>query len=99
MRVTVGVGADETETVTDRLAVPPGPLQLSVNVLSAVNAPLDWLPEVFLEPDQLPEALHELALLVVQFRVDALLNATWDGVAVSVMVGACGGVETVTVTD
>ncbi len=95
----MGVGVGETETVTDRLAVPPRPLQLRVNVVSVANAPLDWLPEVFLEPDQPPEALHEFALLAVQFRVDALLNATWDGVAVSVMVGTGGGVETVTVTD
>ncbi len=36
---TVGNGARSTATVTDRPALPPGPLQVRINVLVCVNGP------------------------------------------------------------
>ena len=44
----------------------PSPLQVNVNCVSAVNGPTVSLPEVAFEPDQPPDAVHELALLADQ---------------------------------
>ncbi|HKQ25236.1 MAG TPA: hypothetical protein VJT81_12410 [Burkholderiales bacterium] len=76
-----------TVTVADALAVPPGPLHASVNVLVLVNAPLDWLPEVALLPDQAPEAEQEVAFVDDHVSVDDPPLATDVGFACSDTVG------------
>jgi hypothetical protein len=92
--VTVGAGGI-TVTVALSCAVPPAPLQLSVYVVVAVSAPVDWVPLAACEPLQPPLALQLLALLALQARVDAAPLLMLAGLAVSVTVGA-GGI-TVTV--
>ena len=60
----VGGGSDVvTATETLPWPVPADPVQRSVNVELAVNAPVDWLPEVDFDPLQAPDAVHELALV------------------------------------
>jgi hypothetical protein len=63
-RLTVGGGT--TVTVFESLPVPPTPVQVSVNVVFAASALLVSVPLVALEPDQPPDALHELAFVLVQ---------------------------------
>jgi hypothetical protein len=48
-------------------------------------------------PLQAPEAVHEAALVVLQFNVDVLPAVTLAGEAVSETLGAAGGAVTVTV--
>ncbi len=84
---------DWTATVTEIEVLPPAPVQSRVKVVSRVSAPLDWLPEVPLLPDQPPEAVPPeavqlSALLAVQFRVAEVLKAAGDGVADRVTAGA-----------
>ena len=82
--------------------VPPDPVQARVKVLEAVRAPVDWLPEIALAPDQPPEAVQEVALVEDQVSVDAAPLATEVGFAVSDTVGTGGGggaPDTVTVAD
>jgi hypothetical protein len=87
---TVGTGGD-TVTVADALAVPPGPVQARANVLVLVNAPVDWLPEVALAPDQVPEAVQEVASVEDQVSVDDPPLAIDVGFAASDTVGTGGG--------
>ena len=94
---TVGAGA-ATATLTDRLALPPMPLQVRVNVLSDVSDETVCDPLMDLLPDQLPEAVHVLALLLDQFSVVEPLWATLVLLADSDTMGA-GGAATVTDTD
>ncbi len=56
-------------TLTESFALPPEPLQDRLKLLSAVKALIVWEPEVPLLPDQSPEALQLLALLLVQLKV------------------------------
>ena len=101
VKVTVGAGAElVTVTFTDLLAVPPSPLQLSVNVLlAAVSAPVLAEPLVARLPDHAPEAVQLVAL--VDDHVSELLPplATLVGFAVKDTVGAGAGLATVTITD
>jgi hypothetical protein len=90
IRVQVG-GNAATVTLTDRLVVPPAPVQASVKLLLAVNAALTWLPDVALEPDQAPEALQLVAPVEDQVRVVVAPPATEVGLALSVTVGAATG--------
>src|SRR5690606_17538714 len=64
--VKLNVGAPATCTVTVSESDRPLPLQVKVNCVSAVNGPTVSLPEVAFEPDQPPDAVHELALLADQ---------------------------------
>jgi len=88
-------------TVTDRLALPPAPLQLSVKVLVVVSGPRTSLPRgIVLEPDHAPEAMQEVALVEDQASVEDPPLATDVGFAASDTVGPGGGggvPETVTV--
>jgi hypothetical protein len=93
----VAVGGD-TVTVADALAGPPAPVQVRVNVLLLVNAPVDSLPEVGLAPDQAPEAVQEVASVEDQVSIEDPLYATDVGFAVSDTVGTGGG-DTVTAAD
>ena len=97
---TVGSGgAAVTVTVADALALPPAPVQVRVKLPFAVRAPVDWLPEVALVPDQPPEAVQEVALVEDQVRVEAPPLVTEVGFAVSETVGTGGAAVTVTVAD
>jgi hypothetical protein len=55
-----------TLTVTDRLALPPGPVQLSVYVVVPLSGALLALPLMGSFPDQPPEAAQLLALVADQ---------------------------------
>lgn len=67
---TVGNGGGATDTVTDLLALPPAPMQVRMNVLVVVNELRVWLPDVALLPDHAPDAVHEVALVEDQLRVE-----------------------------
>ena len=96
-RVTVGGGL-VTVTVVDCVAVPPEPVQLNVNVLVVVRAPVGtFVPEVDLVPDHAPLAVQLVAFVDDQVRALAFPETTVEGFAVSVTVGAGG--TTVTVVD
>ena len=63
-----------TVTATDRLLLPPGPVQASVKVVVSLIGPTLSLPEVGLFPDQPPEALQLSAWVVVQLRSELWLG-------------------------
>jgi len=85
------VGGVDIETVAEALAVPPAPLQARVKVLELVNAPLDWVPEVALAPDQPPEAVQPVALVEDQVSVEDPPLEMEVGFAASDTVGAATG--------
>ena len=62
-----------------------------------MSAPVDWVPEVALAPDQPPEAVQEVALVEDQVSVEDPPLATDAGFAASDTVGTGG--DTVTVAD
>jgi hypothetical protein len=59
-----------TVTVTGRLALPPGPVQVKVKVLVCVSGPTSSLPEVDFSPDQALPAWHDVALTDDQLRLE-----------------------------
>src|ERR1044071_5661136 len=81
--VTTGVlGGLVTLTLTVRLAVPPGPLHVSVNELGLVDSgALFSLPAVARVPDHAPLAAHEVALLEDQVSAVVPPDATDVGEA------------------
>ena len=91
-----GAGA-ETVTVADWLALPPAPVQVSVNVVLVVRLSVLWEPLVALLPVQPPEAVQDVAWVEDQVRVEVAPLATVLGLAVRVTAGA--GVVTDTVAD
>jgi hypothetical protein len=92
--VTVGVvGAGVTVTVTDWVAEPPAPVQASEYVALAVRIPVVCDPEVVFVPDQAPEAVQEVALVELQFKVEAPPEVMEAGVAEIATVGIVVGVE------
>ena len=99
LRLTVGAGVfcGETVTVTDCAALPPAPVQVSVNVEFAVSVPLEAEPLVALPPLHAPDAVQEVALVEDQVSVAALPLTTVLGFADSDTVGA--GCVTDTVAD
>jgi len=63
-----------TVTVTLSVVVPPAPVQDKVKVVSTVSDALTSLPEVaFLLPVHPSEAVHEVASVTVQLKVDVAL--------------------------
>ena len=64
----VGTGA-ATVIPTDSIALPPPPVQVRLNVLSAISGPVDCEPVVERLPDQSPEALQPLVLPLFQLKV------------------------------
>jgi hypothetical protein len=76
--------------MTERVAVPPLPLQASVNVLVAASGPTLWEPAVDLLPLHAPEAEHELALEDDQLSVDEAPLETVAGLALRETDGAAG---------
>lgn len=94
-KVTVGEG-EVTDTVTDCVAVPPPPVQLSEYVALAVRVPVDCVPLRALAPVQAPEAVQAVAWAETQVKLEPWPLATVLGLADSVIVGAGGVTETVT---
>jgi hypothetical protein len=92
--VTVGAGNIDTDVL--RVTDPPAPVHVSENVVFAFSAPVLWLPDVALLPDQPPDAVQLLALVVLHVSVDAEPAATLAGDADNVSVGA-GNTATATV--
>jgi len=68
VKESVGTGS-ATVTLTVSLTDPLVPLQVKVNVLSAISAPVVCVPEVARLPDQSPEALQPLVLPLSQLKV------------------------------
>lgn len=98
--VTVGADGGVTVTVTDWLAEPTLPVQVSVNVVVAVRAPVDAEPDVPRLPLQPPDAVQLVALVDDQLSVDEPPCATAGGAALSMTVGRVPPIgDTVTVTD
>ena len=93
----MGPEAPETVTFTDCVAVPPAPVQASVNTfVAAVSAALCALPAVACEPFQAPLAVQAVASADDQVKVVVAPLATDVGFADSLSVGA--GVLGVTLT-
>jgi hypothetical protein len=82
----VGAGA-LTETVAVCEALPPVPVQVRTKVELAESAPVDWEPLTALLPDHAPEAVHEVALLEVQDKVELAPRAMVLGAALRLTVG------------
>jgi hypothetical protein len=98
--LSVTVGAFEfTETVADCVAVPPVPVQVSVNVEALVRAPVDCVPLTALAPLHAPEAVHCVAFVAAQFKVALPPLGTEVGPTLSSSVGAELFTVTVTVCD
>lgn len=55
-----------TVTAAELVASPPEPVQVSVNVAFDDILLLVAVPLVAFAPDQLPDAVHELALVLLQ---------------------------------
>ena len=87
-----GGGAVTGFTVITALpwAVPPSPEQLSVYVPVALSAPVEDVPDVGFVPLQAPDALQDLALVVLQVIVLDAPALTVVGVALKAIVGAVG---------
>ena len=94
-KVTVGIGAGVTDTVADWDALPPAPVHVSVYVVVAVGATL-CVPLTALVPVQPPEAVHAVALVLLQVSVEDAPDVIDRGDADKVTVGA-GAAVTVTV--
>jgi hypothetical protein len=78
--------------------VPLAPLQVRVNVLVALSAPVLALPLVGSLPDHPPDALQLVALVDDQLNVAAEPLLTVPGLALMLTVGL-GGADTLTVTE
>ena len=96
VRVTVGTGALAV-TVVDCAAVPPVPVQVSVYLVDAVSAPVLCEPLVASLPLHPFEAMHEVAFVADQVKVELPPLVTVLGFAVSTTAGA--GIATVTAVD
>jgi hypothetical protein len=85
LRPTVGGAA--TLTATDWLALPPGPLQVSVKAVVALSAPVLALPLVGSLPDQPPEPVQLLVFVEDQLSIDEPPVLTVAGLALRLTVG------------
>ena len=73
VRLTDDADGPATVTLTESLALPPGPVQVKRYVLAERRLLILVEPEEFLLPDQSPEAVQLLALLLAQLSsVDPL---------------------------
>ena len=86
-RLTDGVPA-VTVTAAVCAALPPAPAQVSVKLEFVVNAPVLWVPEVPLAPDQAPDPEQLVAFVVLQVSCDDVPDCTLVGDAVMLTVGA-----------
>jgi len=90
LSVTAGAGVVPVVTVTDVVALlmPPAPVHDSVKLALAARAPVDLLPFVATAPLQAPEAVHDVAFVVLQLTVEAPPEVIVGGEALSDIVGA-----------
>jgi hypothetical protein len=90
-----------TMTVTERLLLPPSPLQVNVKVVVLVRPLRVSLPNVVLVPDQPSKASQVVASVDDQLRMVEPPDEIEVGLAVSETVGTGGGggASTVTTTD
>jgi hypothetical protein len=97
LKLTVGLAGADTLTVTDRLALPPEPVQVSVYVVVALSALVLQLPLVDSLPVHPPEALQLVALLEDQLsmEVDPLLTVVGVADKATVGAGATGALTTI----
>jgi hypothetical protein len=86
-RLTVGAGAAVTVTVFESVPVPPTPVQVSVKVVFVESAPLVALPTGGFAPDQPPDAVHDVARLVVHESCVVAPLETLAGLTVRITVG------------
>jgi hypothetical protein len=94
----VTTGADVlTVTVTDCVAEPPGPRQVSSYSVVFVNLPVDQVPSVALGPLQPPLAAQAVASFTCQVRVEEPMLSIVVGEAARVIEGA--GCVTTTSAD
>jgi hypothetical protein len=98
LKTTVGVDAATATTVVCD-ALPPLPVQVSVKLSFDFSAPVDCDPLTAFAPDQPPEAVHAVALVDVQLRVELAPLFTLVGEAPRAMVGGDPVTETVTDCD
>lgn len=87
LRVTVGAGAGVTSTVTVCTAEWPAPLQVTVNSVVVARVGVACDPAVASEPDQPPDAVHDVALVDDQVSIEVLPATTEVGEADKVTVG------------
>jgi hypothetical protein len=87
MSLLLHVPDDATVTVFESLAVPPGPVQASVNVVVTKSALLVALPLVAFDPDHPPDAVHDVAFVLVQDSCVVLPLGTLAGFTVRLTVG------------
>ena len=97
VKVAESVTAPLTVTVALCAAEPPVPVQVKAYVVSVVRAWVECEPLVGSAPVHAPEAVHDVALVEDQARVEAPPLVTLDGLALSVTMGA--GAATVTLAD
>jgi hypothetical protein len=81
----------DTVTVTERLTVPPVPVQPSEKVAELVSAVINCEPDSALVPLQPPDALHDDAFDDDQVNVVLPLLFTKVGLALKLMVGGAPG--------
>jgi hypothetical protein len=96
LKTTLGADAAIATTVVCE-ALPPLPVQVSVKLSLDLRAPVDCEPLTAFAPDQPPEAVHAVAFVDVQFRVELAPLFTVPGEAPRTMVG--GDPVTDIVTD
>ena len=96
VKVNLGGGA-VTATAALREMEPPGPVQVSENVVAAANAAEVSLPDVFFEPLQPPVAAQLVEPVALHSSSVVVPRVTLAGVAVNDRVGAAGGATTATV--
>jgi hypothetical protein len=89
--------AEAIVTVVAWLAVPPAPVQASMNSVVAESVPVLSVPLVASAPPQPPDAMHVVASTELQVSVAEPPGATVVGSAVRVTVGT--GVATTTSAD
>ena len=92
-------GIDDTVTVDIAELEPPAPLHPSVKVEVALSAEVTSVPLVVFEPDHAPEAVQDVALVLLHVRVVELPAITAVGFAVSVTVGCVAEIVTAVVAD
>lgn len=98
--VAVGTGLPATVTVVCAAVLePPEPVHVSEYVVSAVKAPVLWLPLLANAPVQPPEAVHAVAFVELQVNMAAAPLFTAAGEALIDAVGAGGAGATGTDPD
>jgi len=85
--IVISGGSEETVTVADWVAEPPGPVQVSEYSVVLGRAPVDQVPLVATVPFQAPDEVHAVAFCELQVNSDMPPLATVVGEAVSVTVG------------